>query len=217
LIAGEVCQQLCILPWQYLPSQKIAFRPPTEEWLALAFITASWEYATGDGHVIAHGQPIDLSGAGGSEYPVLLRIMWNGSGWDVKALIGPDQAPPIVVTSGLPHDPSTPPDKVQLHDNPSCVAARDLFLGTFSDNFQVQFVSGPNPAAGCLAIVTGNLANTPSPSQHPVAYFLEHFGISLAVNDAAHKLQPQLPLADAYERSLARQLAVLSGQTIGPF
>ncbi len=51
----------------------------------------------------------------------------------------------------------------------------------------------------------------------PYAYFLEHFGISLAVNDAAHKLQPQLPLADAYERSLARQLAVLSGQTIGPF
>ncbi|MFL5654776.1 MAG: hypothetical protein ACJ8CB_11455 [Ktedonobacteraceae bacterium] len=30
-----------------------------------------------------------------------------------------------------------------------------------------------------------------------------------AINDAAHKLQPQLPLADAYERSLAQQLAVL--------
>ena len=212
LIAGEVCQQLCIVPWQYLPSsQKIAFRPPTEEWLALAFITASWDYATGDGHVIAHGQPIDLAGAGDSEYPVLLRIVWNGAGWDVKALIGPDQAPPIVVTSGLPHDPSTPPDKVQLHDNPSCVAARDL-LATFPANFQVRFVSGPNLATGCLAIVASNAANTPSSSHPQVAYFLEHFGILLAVNNVAHKLEPQAPLADAYERSLAQQLA--SGQTI---
>jgi hypothetical protein len=65
-------------------------------------------------------------------------------------------------------------------------------------------------------MVTGNLANTPDPSDSQVAYFLEHFGIPLAVNDAAHKLQPQLPLADAYERSQAQQLAVLSGQTIGP-
>ena len=186
---------------------------PTEEWLALAFITASWDYATGDGHVIVHGQPIDLAGAGSSEYPVLLRIMWNGAGWDVKALIGPDQVPPIVVTSGLPHDPSTPPDKVQLQDNPSCVAARDL-LGAFPANFQMRFVSGPNPATGCLAIVTGSAANTP-PSSHPqVAYFLEHFGILLAINNVAHNLEPQAPLADAYERSLAQQLA--SGQTIEP-
>src|SRR5437588_9130856 len=100
LIAGEVCQQLCIVPWQYLPSQKIV--SPTEEWLALAFITASWDYATGDGHVIVHGQPIDLAGAGSSEYPVLLRIMWNGAGWDVKALIGPDQVPPMSLPVDCP-------------------------------------------------------------------------------------------------------------------
>jgi hypothetical protein len=141
--------------------------------------------------------------------------MWNGAGWDVKALIGPDQAPPIVVTSGLPHDPSTPPDKVQLQDNPSCIAARDL-LGTFPANFQVRFVSGPNLATGCLAIVTGSAANTPPPSHSQVAYFLEHFGILLTVNNAAHKLEPQTPLADAYERSLAQQLEVLAGQTIEP-
>src|SRR6266566_7123264 len=70
----------------------------------------------------------------------------------------PDQAPPIVVNSRITSEPSTPPDKVQLDDNRSCIAARDLLLGTFSDNFQVRFVSGPNPAAGCLAMVTGNLA-----------------------------------------------------------
>lgn len=180
-----------------------------EEWLALAFITSSWEYATKDGHVIAHDQPIDLGADGNGASPVLLRIRWDGSRWNVKALIGPDQAPPIVVNSRITSEPSTPPDKVQLDDNPSCIAARDLLLGTFSDNFQVRFVSGPNPAAGCLAMVTGNLANTPAPSHSQVAYFLEHFGIPLAINDAAHKLQPQLPLADAYERSLAQQLAVL--------
>jgi hypothetical protein len=216
LIAGESCQQLCIVPLQYLPSQNTVLLI-TKEWLALAFISSSWDYTTEEGHVIAQDQPIDLGADGNGDNPVVLRIRWDGSRWNVKALIGLDQAPPIGVNRRNTFEPYAPPDKVQLDDNPSCVAARDLFLGTFSDNFQVRFVSGPNPAAGCLAIVTGNLANTPSPSQHPVAYFLEHFGISLAVNDAAHKLQPQLPLADAYERSLARQLAVLSGQTIGPF
>jgi hypothetical protein len=208
LIAGEVCQQLCIVPWRYLPSQKIVSPASTQAWLALAFITATWEYATADGRVIAHDQPIDLAGAGNSAYPVLLRILWNGSGWDVKPLIGPDQVPPIVVTTGLPHDPSTPPDQVQLHDNPSCIAARDL-IGISPANFQVRFVSGSNVATGCLAIVTGNSTNAPSSSGPQVAYFLEHFGILLAVNDAAHKLEPGAPLADAYERSLAQQLAAL--------
>lgn len=207
LIAGESCQQLCIVPSQYLPSQPKMLLTK-EEWYALAFISSSWEYASKEGHVIARNQPIDLGVDGNGNNPVLLRIRWDGSRWNVKALIGLDQVPPIVVHSGITFEPYAPPEEVQLNDNPSCIAARDLFLGEFSI-FQVRFVSGPNPAAGCLAIVTGSLTNTTSPSQHPVAYFLEHFGISLAVNDTAHKLQPQLPLADAYEQGLAQQLAVL--------
>jgi hypothetical protein len=196
------------VPSQDLPSQNTALLTK-EQWYALSFISSSWEYATKEGHVIARNQPIDLGADGNDDHPVLLRIRWDGSRWNVKALIGLDQAPPIVVNNAITFEPYAPHDKVQLNDNPSCIAARDLFLGTFFDNFQVRFVSGPNPAAGCLVIVTANLANRPSPSQHPAAYFLEHFGISLAVNDAAHKLQPQLPLADAYEQSLAQQLAVL--------
>jgi hypothetical protein len=204
LIAGEVCQQLCIVPWRYLPPQEMVSSPSAHEWLALAFVTLSWEFATQAGHVIAHDQPIDIAGAANSAYPALLRITWNGSGWDVKPLIGPDQIAPIVVTTGLPHDPSTPPDQAQLQVNPSCMAARDL-IGIAPAHFQMRFVSGPNVAAGCLAIVTGGATNTASSPGS--AYFLEHFGVLLAVNDAARKLEPQAPLADAYERGLAQQLA----------
>ena len=40
-----------------------------------------------------------------------------------------------------------------------------------------------------------------------LAYCLLRFGVLLAVNDAAHHFWPNLPVADAYEQSLAQQLA----------
>ncbi len=78
LIAGESCQQLCIVPLQYLPSQNTVLLT-TEEWLALAFISSSWDYTTEEGHVIAQDQPIDLGADGNGDNPVLLRIRWDGS------------------------------------------------------------------------------------------------------------------------------------------
>jgi hypothetical protein len=39
-----------------------------------------------------------------------------------------------------------------------------------------------------------------------VAYCLHRFGVLLAVNDAAHRLWPFLPVADAYERQVVQQL-----------
>ena len=206
VVSSEECQQLCIIPWQSLPSRTVE-QSTAREWLALAFISSSWDYTTLDGHLVARDQPIDVGGAGDGAYPVLLHIRWDDPGWDVKALIGPDQVPPITV-SGLPHDSSTPGDKIQLDVNPSCIPARDLLLSwALSENLRVRFVSGPNPATGCLAMVTSSTTNTPTSSHSQVAYFLEHFGVLLAANDAAHKLQPFLPLADAYEQHLAQQLA----------
>jgi len=47
----------------------------------------------------------------------------------------------------------------------------------------------------------------------PIAYFLEHFGVLLAVNSAAHTDFPWLPLVDTYEYGLAMQLLTPSGQS----
>lgn len=48
-----------------------------------------------------------------------------------------------------------------------------------------------------------------STSGQPDAIYFEHLGLLLAANDIAHAAQPQLPLADTYERGLVAQLAAL--------
>ena len=212
-VGGEVCQQLCIVPWQYLQSSYLA-SPDARAWLAMAFISSSWSYTTPNGHVIAHDIPIDFAAAGDDEYPVLLRIEWNASGWQVQPLIGSAQVPPILVSKGGPHDPATPADKIRLADNPTCVAARDLLSGIIYSDVAVRFISGPNPAAGCLAVVIGNGLTTPTASPPSVAYFFEHLGALLAVNPAAQKLLPHIPVPSPHERTLAEQIASLVNITI---
>ncbi|MFL5629519.1 MAG: hypothetical protein ACJ788_28425 [Ktedonobacteraceae bacterium] len=213
MIGGEMCQQLCVVPWQYLQTPSLA-SSDTKAWLAMAFIYSSWSYTTAHGQVIAHDLPIDFAGAAVMPYPVLLRVIWDASGWQVQPLIGPAQVPPIVVSSGSPHDPATPADKIHLANDPACVAARDLLSGITYSNVVARFVSGPNPAAGCLAVIIGNGLNTPGVSAPPIAYFFEHLGVLLAMNPTAQKLLPHAPLASSYERSLAEQIASLADITI---
>lgn len=213
MVGGEECQQLCIVPWQYLQSSYAA-SPDARDWLAIAFISSSWSYATPNGHIIAHDIPIDFAAAGDSVYPVLLRIEWNASGWQVQPLIGSAQVPPILVSNGSPHDPATPADKIRLADDPTCVAARDLLSGITYNSVAVRFISGPNPAAGCLAVVISTGLTTPTASPPPIAYFFEHLGALLAVNPTAQKLMPQIPMPSAHERILAEQIASLVNITI---
>lgn len=213
MVGGEECQQLCIVPWQYLQSSYAA-SPDTRAWLAIAFISSSWSYTTPNGHIIAHDIPIDFAAAGDTVYPVLLRIEWSASGWQVQPLIGSAQVPPILVSNGSPHDPATPADKIRLADDPTCVAARDLLSGITYNSVAVRFISGPNPAAGCLAAVIGTGLTTPTASPLPVAYFFEHLGALLAANPTAQKLMPQMPVPSAHERILAEQIASLVNITI---
>ena len=212
-VGGEVCQQLCIVPWQYLQSSYLA-SPDARAMLAMVFISSSWSYTTPNGHVIAHDIPIDFVAAGDDEYPVLLRIEWNASGWQVQPLIGSAQVPPILVSRGGPHDPAMPADKIRLANNPTCVAARDLLSGIIYSDVAVRFISSPNPAAGCLAVVIGNGLTTPTASPPSVAYFFEHLGALLAVNPAAQKLLPHIPVPSPHERTLAEQIASLVNITI---
>lgn len=200
VVTLQGCQALCSLPWQIRESQTITFSTPG--WLVLVVVSASWDYATEDGHVIARDQPIDSGGSSESTHPILLAVSWDSPRWDIEALFSPHMGPPISVGGTL------------LADDPACVGMQNLLSATLPSASQVRFISGSNPAAGCLAVVTNPAANTPTPSPSTSAYYLERFGVLLAANDMAHKLQPQLPLADAYERNLVQQLAIMPGQTI---
>jgi len=201
-IDGQFCPQLCIVPWHYLLPQVVV--PSSKEvWLALGYVTSYWDYATAAGHVVVQGEKAVPGGVGlwGLDaYPVLLRILWTGLTWQVTPLLGANQAPPIVLSSIAVHHPPTPADKVRLFDNPSCVNAHFIYSTVGTTFANVSFISGPNPAIGCLVVVSGG-SGQPSP-----AYYFEHFGVFLAANERAHVAQPQLPLADTYERTLVAQL-----------
>ncbi len=202
-VAGQQCHQLCIVPWHYLPPQ---FAAPVvdKSWVALSYVSFYWDYATAHGYDVARVQSA-MSGAGGmSAYPVLLRVLWTGTSWQVTPLIGANQAPPLVISTLVPHHPPTFAEKIRLFDNPACVAARFLYSTVGSSYANVRFISGPHPALGCLVVVNSNADQTVS-----TAYYFEHLGVFLAANDTAHASQPHLPLADAYERTLVAQLAAL--------
>jgi hypothetical protein len=198
-VAGQQCQQLCIVPWHYLPPQFAA--PATDTtWVALSYVSFYWDYTTANGHVVARNQSAISGAVAMSAYPVLLRVRWTGTTWQVTPLIGANQAPPLVISSLIPHHPPTFADKIRLFDNPACVVARFLYSTVGTSYANVRFISGPHPAMGCLVVVNDNS----SPS---TAYYFEHLGVFLAANDAAHASQPHLPLADSYERTLVEQLA----------
>ena len=65
---------------------------------------------------------------------------------------------------------------------------------------------GSNLAAGCL-LTAYPISGNGSTSSQPVARCLYRFGVLLALDDATHKFWPNLPVADAYEQSIAQHIS----------
>ena len=182
-----------------------------QEWSVFVPVQSLWTFTTMDGRILeqdvsdnilwdyASGQPEDDS-------LMELHITWDTGGWHITIPTGA-----VIQQAGFL--------------NPTCAAAN---TGTqmFADPppadaagnavyLQWQFVSGANPAAGCVGVGT---PNSPSeftdltPTVFPVPYCLHRFGVMLAANPAAHRYWPQLPLADAHEQQLAQQLATSAGK-----
>ncbi len=212
-IDGVSCQQLCIAPWRF-PATSPVPQPQTPGiWLSVALVNLSWDYTTPGGQAVALSQPLDSGAAGDGAHPILVRTTWTGSAWQVTPLIGARQVPPLLIYSevsgnGQPPTTVSPLDMATMDDDPSCVAAQDMFLNSQDniDTSMIRFISGPDVAGGCLVA-------EPVLTHAPVAYYLEHFGILLAVNNAARSAFPRLPLADANERALVRQLLAPSGRS----
>jgi len=212
-IDSVACQQLCIAPWRFPTTMPVPLPRTPGTWLSVVLVNMSWDYTTPGGQPIALSQPLDFGAAGEGAHPMLVRTTWTGSAWQLTPLIGARQVPPLLIYSGVSDSGQSPrtvaPFGVTtLDDDPSCVAAEDIFLNdpSNSDSASIRFISGPNIADGCLVA-------TPIVTHAPIAYYLEHFGILLAVNTAARIAYAGLPVADANERALARQLLSPSGQS----
>ncbi|HEX7733822.1 MAG TPA: hypothetical protein VF458_03140 [Ktedonobacteraceae bacterium] len=108
-----------------------------------------------------------------------------------------------------------------VSNNPVCAQATNdtmSVLGVSTSNASNMYVrqSAANPtqmALGCLTvaiqpITQGGATPTPAQSADAVspATFLLHFGVLLAVNPAAHKVSPSLPVVDATEKNIAQSL-----------
>lgn len=172
-------------------------------WDVYGVVKTTWSYTTLSGQVLAQNQP-DAPGSSGTEYLQLLFIRWDGSAWHVSTKPGEDGQSPLIA-------PLSPVD-------PPCLLAQFRTLGdpsfsTLALGGQVQmvnwhFVTGVNPAQGCLALATVPTENraTPTPPPSTAAWCLYRFGVLLAANALAHRYWPQLPLTDAYEQNLAQHL-----------
>ncbi|HEY6541503.1 MAG TPA: hypothetical protein VIZ18_11215, partial [Ktedonobacteraceae bacterium] len=166
-----------------------------------------WTYTTLNGQVVAQNQPDEADNLG-TEYLVDLSITRTNGQWHVSTGILSNIN---TTTNGF------------ISGSPSCEAANNLVTQTgFSQFSNINLPDNPNAsvswntsygsnvAAGCLLTATAlppqTNPSTPVPTPPPFAHCLYRFGVLLALDSAAHKLWPNLPLADAYEQSIAQSI-----------
>ena len=192
-LAGELLL-LSTLTKQYQLSTKL------KSWNVEVAMRALWSYTTLDNKLIAADQPDTRPDITDYEHLVTLGITWDGARWHVTVLS------PII----------------QVGNILACIPAEDNFskvllpatTGTDKTFAPFRFASGPVSAAGCLVVAQQLL---PGPvittSRTPPAYYLYRFGLFLAANDVAHRLRPQIPVANAYQLALAQNLITIFNQS----
>jgi hypothetical protein len=198
---GQDCRFFCTLP---LADQ-------AADWNVLAVARGSWSFVTQGGQTVLKDAPDGLAYAGAAVY---LHIRWDGVVWHVTHDY---VAPTLAYQSDRYAD-------VPTADDPTCawlrteLDAQAFKLTNTAQYLTGQYATGAMHAAGCVAVATRQQAGEVPPTAGatlPPAYLLQRFGVLLAANDTAHQLWPYLPVADAYERSLAQQLAASTEATTG--
>ena len=194
-LIGKPCTSRIIQDCRLFCTETAQSSPPGEKsWDVLASIRPFWKYARTDGQTVALDLPLVLI-----EHLVSLHITWDAMKWHVT-IVPSTAITNAVVTGGL-----------------ACVLARDKINlnvayhfaeGDLNKSVDWFFASGPNPAAGCVAMAFLEQDNKVI-SSAPVASCLYRFGLLLAVNNIAHLYWPLLFQADTYEQSLAQQIAAL--------
>jgi hypothetical protein len=203
-IRGFDCRLFCTIDIGPLDQS-----PAENFWDVSAVIYSTWKYVTTEGKVVAENQLDSALSGQGVEHNISLHISRDSAGWHVR--VG-------ALWNRLDQHITSPSSLAGIpgQNLPCASAEEDIGLdgyygltgGSINAAVDWTFVSGANPAAGCLAIGTpqqDTTGSSPSPDL-PVAYCLHRFGVLLAANEAAHRYWPNMPLADAYERGLAQQL-----------
>lgn len=174
--------------------------PDTQGWSVDAVVGLFWSYRTFAGQSVALAQPNTAIRGAQAYQPVPVHLERDARGrWQITLF----------------------PTYGSVSNNPVCTQANSdtmTILGISPGNAPNMYVrqSAFNPtqmALGCLTVailpVTQSGATpTPTPSADALspAIFLLRFGVLLAVNPAAHKVNASLPVADAAEKNLAQSL-----------
>jgi len=188
---GQECYLFCTI--STIPRY---IRTQSASWDVFAAVQASWEYSTQDGTILARNQPELLGTPVVYDHLLPLQITWDGTNWHVA--LRTLQAPPYIQ------------QQLDVACNTALNTVKGVLVPTTSEQahsgIDWQYISGTNPAEGCLSIATLNDGqDTHAPP--PIAYCLHRFGVFLAANAIAHHYWPNMPVADAHEQQLAQQLA----------
>lgn len=188
-VSGNDCRLFCTLTW---PEPDIA--PSLYGWDVAAIIRPTWTYTAM--HYMSEGKQQTQRGAAirGEQHFVTFHVTWSRGQWHVSFHL----------------------QGASSFDDPNCITtigqiAGDPAYHIIEPTQQVTwtFSSGPNRASGCVAIAvlhTGTSTQWPPPDG-AAAYLIQRFGVLLAANDTAHQFWPNLPLASAYEQSVAEDIA----------
>lgn len=213
LLDGRNCAQICTFPWE---SRTQLPAPDPHAWYAFALTMLTWNASTLSGHSVIKNRPLEsfsqFSPASPGD-PIPLRIRWTGSQWSVQQVIGP----------ALPHFLTLNDDGTPIPDNPACFDAYTVIGGIVATTAptsqlqsysQVRFISGPNPAVGCLVEATVGTPGKPPAQGAQVAQFLVRFGIFYTLNSIdAPSLWGDTSNAGAAEQQMAQSLSAYPGQT----
>jgi hypothetical protein len=168
-------------------------------WQASVLVQLLWQFTTRDGRVVEENQADSFLLGQHNALPVPLNITWNAMGWGVT--------------------PTSQNGSFES-DDPVCQAAvgdmSTLVFASTPPNTELQVVSGPTYASGCLIKILlrsgSNGASTPTTTASTIAYVIQRFGVLLAVNAIAHRLWPFLPVADASTQHTAHQWITKGGR-----
>jgi hypothetical protein len=194
----------------YFPGFALApgFSQSSHDWYAYVMTHTAWDYTTVDGKAVALSQP-DAStpllqaaaDQDGFSYMTLLHFTWDGKQWQAS-LFSPAY-PQIDIPDFTPSLTA-----IGFSLNPICTTTWDelnrdglyRIVGQVNQLANWRFISGSDASMGCLAIDTAS-----------GAYFWHRFGVTMAANSAAYRIEPALPHAttDASSQTIIQQLVSL--------
>lgn len=187
------CRALCEDPIISYSQQSIS------GWSVNAVVALLWSYHTLAGQVVASAQP-DTALRGAQTYQMIsVNLDWTfQGGWQSTLFPTYGSANPVCMQA--------------TGDTMSVLnAAFDNNSNMYVRQYTSQLT---RMALGCLTIAIQpetRVGATPTPTVDaiPPASFLARFGVLLAVNASAHKVCPDLPLADADAKDIAQDLQTL--------